>query len=1272
MTPTSAPARRLQSLAGRAIALTLALLLVLPTALPPVVAQEAPTLLAPGNGDVITPTAATPLAIPEFRWTAVAGATSYRLQFANNAGMAAPFEFTTANTAYTPLDAAGFTDGTWYWRVKVDRPTASQYSSVVSFSKQWAVEANRPALSEPADGTTLAFYAETEFSWEPVLGASSFRLQIAASAEGFGSPLYNVETLAPVHQPNAKRANGTYYWRVVPFDSEGRAGSESLVRSFIVSYDEAPTLLEPPNGPTTFTPTFLWTAVQGAGQYTLEYATDTAFTAELTRLTTNNTSYTPVDDLENDKNYYWRVRAVSGISVGPWSEVRQFVKQWYLQPVLLTPTNSYTYVHEPFFSWTPVPGARAYRIEIHTSPSFPLWSGSWATGVTSNPYYSLVSKIPEPGLMYFWRVTPLDANGNKGEESQTASFKVTAAVEAPQLASPLYYYVPNNYGAGTETGPTEDRTAAYPLFVWQRVVSGSGQAAAYRLQVSASPLFTLDVWEVDTPHLWATPTASDPFDPLPGTDYFWRVTALDAGSTPTGEWSQVWRARFDASRGLSPEGPIPDPLRPADGSEWAETAPYLEWRPVDGATAYEIEVARDSAMTDVFLSDAASHPLYAPRVPFVYDGDPVTELPYGTWYWRVRVQGTGDDGWSAVQRFQIAANSHWKLTRAPGDPANRWQIGGDPAGDAADAAYDLTRLDVSQSKDWWLFGFPLTEGGGDRSYVLYLDVDHVDGSGATTGLRVSPGLAYSATTVASHRPEYAIHVPFSGGAPSVALIAVYPWDAASGAWGTPTSISPGGVITYTGGYLEMHVPTTVIAPALGRDEKTSSLAVSLFSASGAGGSPVDSVPSDPGVPGAPTVLSRFASVTERMTVSAPPNVSAEEGALVPSVPPFFWNLNLDAIETDWCGYRVQGAVDDKFSTVVIDYTYGSSVGRLPYMQANSYDFDGDNTYYWRARPVYCGLNAGQGAWSEPFRFERDGFVPTNLGPAGTEAAPAVMAFTPRFQWDLVEGALQYDLEVSTDKTFGTRTFYVYALARNQYTWTSTLAPGTYHWRVRITRLDDGTNDVINDWSPVQTFTVSLPVPGELRAVPTATLGAPTLCWEPVIASDSDSPVLAAWKYRVQVSRDPTFTTIWDTVDTEQICWTPTKGYYDGDYWWRVAMIDGAGRLGAWSGASTFRKAYPLPTGLSQTPGPGTPTFSWAPVDGAASYKVEVSAYAGFNVILDSVTTNNTRWTPTKVYTTLTTWYWRVAMIDKDGRQGSSEFRVVTLENPMFLPRVSVR
>ncbi len=1208
-------------------------------ALPVAQALDAPTPLSPLNAATATVANYPPLGIPEFAWQVVPGATQYRLQLSQDVGFSSKQEWTTANSRFTPLDAT-LADGVWYWRVRVEQPApVSAWSDVWSFTKQWAAADNAPALIAPADGATLDFYAWPFFSWAPVMGAASYRFQIATSADGFATPRYSQVTLAPAHQPAAKLPNGLYYWRVVPLDAGGRDGTPSAVRSFTADYNHVPDLLAPANEAVpAFTPTFRWKAVVGAQLYRLQYTTDPAFHANITTIETRNTEYTPSSEMPNDVNYYWRVQAQAGASVTAWSEIRQFRKQWYFQPELLTPVNNYQTVTELFFNWSPVPGAGGYRFELHCFNSFPANSScGWIVDM-GNPYFALRSpgtRWPTPGIWY-WRVTPLDGSGGQGKPSLVSSFVYSPTVAAPQLVAPLYYYAPSDLHA-----PREDRTVGLPVFVWHRAFTDTlSPVAAYRLQVDDDPLFGSVDWTWDTENLSAVPTVGRPFTPTAGTDYYWRVGALDGlGGALLNDWSwsQRWRARIDLTRGLTPTMDAqPTLLRPLHAAESVEAAPLLEWQPLAGATVYRVQISRNDEAhgfaDDIVVDEMVPYPAFTPA----------HRLPPGTYYWRV----AADDGdWSAIWRFQVATKSRWRYSRILGDAANRNPIATDPAGDMTDPTLDLTDLQVSQDRNYWYFGFHPAQGITGTVYGLYLDLDHVDGPGADTDAR-----GYAVAAIPAHRPEYAVYVLGTSGVFTTSNVFIYRWT--GGAWAPPQRLFDIDVhsrIYYsdTERYLEFRIPNT----AIGMEETTGSAAISLFTVRPAGGHAQDTVPSDPAVAytepddgDETTVLSRFASVSERLTPVMPPTNIAGDPTIFPSVPPFFWQWPVEVFGTFYHGYQFQAALDAQFTTVPHDYIMAVAAPRLaPAAHTTLDDILGDNSYYWRVRPVYDPLMVQRGAWSAGSRFERAGFIAQNLRTSVTFA-------TPTFSWDMVEGATGYDLQVDNDPGFGSPEISV-KTTRNSYTPTRTLEQGTYYWRVRVRRR----NNVANDWTATQTLNLALPTVAGLTTVPgDETRRAPTFCWMPLLATSEGIPVLAAYKYRLQTSLDPTFSTAYETADTEQPCWTPTKGYVDGVYHWRVALIDGDGRLGPYSPAITATKQYTIPTLLEPAQGSvlaETPGFVWEPVLGAAKYKLEVSLYPTFSPTYESVTTVNARYTPTRRYDMDKTYYWRVAMVDKDGRQG---------------------
>ncbi len=1228
-------------------------LLFSPFQVTPAYALDAPTLLAPDNGVTTTVTDTPPLGIPEFKWAPITGATSYRIQISADIGFTTQVvNTTTPNTSYTPNAANVFPDGTWYWRVRVEAPTpVSDYSSIWSFTKQWASTDNAPDLQSPEAFATVDFYDSPLFSWSAVTGAAKYKLQIYTSPGGWSTPTYTATTLTNYNQPNNKLSNGTFYWRVVPVDVGGRDGTPSDERSFSASYNPIPTLLEPINNATpTFTPSFRWTAVRGAQYYRLQYTTDSTFGSGITQIDTRNTAYTPTGALPNDVNYYWRVRVYSGNSISDWSPVYTFIKRWYIKPVLLTPTNNHQHTRFPMFSWTPVPGAAKYYVEISKFANF---SPIYDSGYTANTFFS-PTKYEGLDITYYWRVTPYDGSNNKGKESDTSSYRSYYNSLAPHQVYPLYYYPPNEFIGypGVATNPYEDRTVALPIFIWHRVYKpsfdvdeGAIYADAYRLQVSSDPTFSSVDWSVDTENQYAAPTSSNPFTPLTNTDYYWRVRPLVGGSE-TGAWSQIWKTRFDPARGLAATGgSAPSLIRPTTGFEFSEMTPLLEWFPLTGASAYDVQISQDETFSSIADSATVPYPVYAPNQSLAQRN--LGDLDFGVYYWRVRQSPSGT--WSEVRRFQIAAQSQWQFTRTLGATENRLQIGSDDSGDTSDADYDLTTLQSTQSSSHWHFGFHVpTSPTKNVTYAIYLDVDHLQNSGATSDAR-----SYNVTTISTYRPEYAIYILQESGGYSATRAFLYRWMGSN--WQVQTFDDIGGGVIYDSGYVEIRLPNT----AIGYQDTTGSYAISLFSLPASSGLPQDSVPSDPAIPGSGPI-SRFANVTERMNLLAPPNDAGVDPSTIPSVLPFFWDWPILA---PWSGANMKAYLDPQFTSEAGTYTLTSDTafyGQTSH--AWEKDFLGDNTYYWRVQPRYrVGTNLYSGAWTQGWRFERLGLIPQNLNTSVTSA-------TPTFTWDLVEGAEYYDLQVSTDPGFGSTSINV-STRQNSYTYDSTLANATYFWRVRVRR----NGSVINNWTPSQSFTLSLPTPTGLTHSPSGVVGrAPTLCWTPVIVNSLlGDPVFAAWKYRVQISKEPTFSTVFDTIDTEQSCWTPTKGYDDGQYYWRVAIMDGQSRLGNYSATVTFTKQYPITTLISPLSGANidyTPTFVWTPVTGAAKYKFEASENPTFSPTYDSTTTDNTRWTPTKIYASGKTYYWRVAIVDNDGKIGPFVGATIILDS--ITPTVS--
>jgi hypothetical protein len=1106
------------------------------------------------------------------------------------------------------------------------------------------------------------------------MGAAKYRFQIAESYDGFSTPIYTKDTLSNTHQPSGRLENGTYYWRVIPMDTVDHLGTISDIRSFDVAYgygDMIPTQLEPENWSyPTFTPTFRWTAVEGAELYRLEYTSDETcdFTVG-TAINTRQTSYTPTDTFPNDKQYCWHVRVESGDGVGQWSDTWYVQKQWYLKPHLLTPTNLYQTGLYPIYSWTPVPGAARYKIEIDDEPSFtaPLIE----TFNTANTTYAPQSKYIGTEY-YYWRVTPIDGGGELGMTSDVYEFQSLYDSLAPILVYPLYYYIPNDpvYYGENAMNPVEDRTVADPIFIWHRVMNPAPEGGtiidAYRIQVDDTPYFNSLVWEYDTENTSATPVASDDFTPIVDQDYYWRVCPLDGmgGACLTNPgtglvwWSQIWRTRFDSSLRLEPtNGETPDLLRPMQAQDFVEATPLLEWWPFENATQYQVEISREADFSTYEISETVDIPAYSPIYSLAQRS--LDRTDYGTFYWRVRalVADTWSD-WSEGRRFQIASQSEWRFSRVLGDPANQLLIGDDPQDDAS-GPYNLSSLYASESNGDWYLGFNAEITDTDLTYAFYIDIDSIDGSGGT----YPPERDYEVSTIPAHQPEYVIYVDEIAGEINANNTWVFSWNGTNWNFGQ-RFIDIGGEVYSSTGYVELDIPNA----AIGMSQVTSRASVMLFSVDTSLNTVIDSVPSDPQVPGT-AQLSRFSAFSERVNLIYPPNINAGDPtgdpSTITSILPFYWDWPTGSNPSSpWAGSKLEVHLDPGYTNLVAEFHINSNTTWFSENNVTMLnDIVGDNIYYWRVQPRYWidGFTATYGAWASGWSFRRVGFTPLNL-------QTSIAFATPTFSWDMAEGANNYRLQVSTDPNFGS-TVINQLTPLTSFTPVNTLAPALYYWRVQIIRY----GNVGNDWSEVEQFTLSLPKPTGLTPDGDTVHYAPTFCWDPLVGDDDQgNPVLTAWKYRIQVSLDPNFSQIYDSIDTFNNCWTPTKGYQDGNLYWHVAMIDGNSRLGPYTDpAATFTKQYPITTLISPINNPvdTTPTFIWIPVDGAATYVFEVSQYPTFFPTYDSVVTINTQFTPLKLYEMNVVYYWRVAIRDRDGRQGPFTDASIIIGDvfPTYLP-----
>ncbi|MCP4690758.1 MAG: calcium-binding protein, partial [Desulfobacterales bacterium] len=357
--------------------------------------------------------------------------------------------------------------------------------------------------------------------------------------------------------------------------------------------------------------------------------------------TADATSWTPSEPLDDNRLYFWRVRASDGVGLSQWAWGGFFVDEandppgpFYIsapadgvEVATLTPTLSVT------GSVDPDQEALVYTFEVYEDAAMntPVFSGVGAAGDAGGASRAVDAPL-EGAAWYYWRAVAEDPRGARAWTA-LASFFVNASNQgpgAPAIHSPA---------PGAEIAEAEvDLTAA-------NAPDGDNDPLTYLFQIDEAPTF-------DGPGIRTSGPVSEGVDVtswlvsglVEDVPCFWRVKAGDGSAeSPWAYGSFLFSAVNHA-----PGAPVL--INPGDGA-WVETAaPTLSTHPcVDpegDALVYRFEVYADASMTELLVSGQADEPAWMVS----------PDLPNKRWS-HVRVRAEDERGlagpWTPPARFFV-------------------------------------------------------------------------------------------------------------------------------------------------------------------------------------------------------------------------------------------------------------------------------------------------------------------------------------------------------------------------------------------------------------------------------------------------------------------------------------------------------------------------------------------------------------------------------------------------------------------------------------------
>jgi hypothetical protein len=451
-----------------------------------------------------------------------------------------------------------------------------------------------------------------------------------------------------------------------------------------------------------FLPAMSWTAVKGADKYQFQISADAGMNSPVLgdgkdNFFTRNTRATLKETVPNG-TYYWRVRATNAAGeTSAWTQPRSFRKQWNLQPDLQAPGSgaSLSFPANPVvLNWSAIAGAAHYLVSVASDPTLGSLVLKYANqddpkgppNIAANS--AAITAALAPGS-YYWSVTPVDAEGNRGVSTPVAAFN---------------WLWPST--TATHLQDLNPATEAYdPSFSWDPVPG----AARYEVEINSSSDFAPGSKVCCSGTSIAT--SLSPVTLFKDNVYYWRVRALDPDGN-AGVWNlgPSFTKTFDK---VAPAGPVVgtsiknlhmrdnlvDPGTDEDVAAGYQThVPVVTWDPVPGASSYEIQAAGwDGSACLWALSPPyvkkTSVPSWTPlsstsNNPVIWQGTLAEDFPTpgpGDYCFRVRARSDRAPGSEEVWGDYTYLQNGSTDSASPVGPAFTWTDYPDPTDPTASA-----------------------------------------------------------------------------------------------------------------------------------------------------------------------------------------------------------------------------------------------------------------------------------------------------------------------------------------------------------------------------------------------------------------------------------------------------------------------------------------------------------------------------------------------------------------------------------------------------------
>jgi len=556
---------------------------------------------------------------PIMQWSGVVWATTYQLEVATDAAFhTIAFNDSTITDTVFHLPTLQ-NDVSYYWRVRALNGTVSSlYSTVWTFTTIKGIP-QIVVLRTPLNNTT-GTPIDPILQWSRTQSVSWYRLQVAQDVT-FSSIVYEDTTLTDTlsHTPPLQY-NKKYYWRVRAENTRAN-GPYSLIWSFTTTEGTPPVpVLRSPatlSGGVAIDPLLFWASSTYATRYHVQIAEEILFhiIAYEDSIIIDSTVHIP--PLQNDKRYYWRVRALNNSATSAFSTVWSFttIEGVATTPLLRSPATAATSQPvDPVLVWSTVQWATRYHVLVGLDAAFTSIVFEDSTLIDTTVHVTGLQN----GKSHYWKVRAINARGASTFSSAWTFTTVEGMPLTPSLRAPV---------ASTASVPID------PVLQWK----SSQWATRYHLQVAEDTPFKILVLE-DT-------AATDTIYRLPALQndkrYYWRVRALNRiGTSP---FSEIWNFMTI----VAPPA-VPVLQSPSNGGYSVSLNALITWCRSMRADSYHLQVSDDALFRTLVFEDSTLTDTTSVVGPL---------RMYTMYYWRMRAKNAGGTtNFSTTWKFSTSPN----------------------------------------------------------------------------------------------------------------------------------------------------------------------------------------------------------------------------------------------------------------------------------------------------------------------------------------------------------------------------------------------------------------------------------------------------------------------------------------------------------------------------------------------------------------------------------------------------------------------------------------